>query len=97
MTVQVIPVAQAPSQSFDIQLGSQNCTINIYQKSTGLFFDLFIDQLPIVQTVLCLNFVSLIREQYLGFIGQLAFVDTVSDSDPVYTGLGTQYLLIYQT
>jgi len=97
MTIQFIPISAVPSQTFTIQLGTQNCKINLNQKSTGLFFDLFINGNPIVQSMICLNLVGLIRESYLGFVGQLAFTDMQGTSDPYYTGLGSQYLLIYQS
>ncbi len=97
MTIQFIPISAVPSQTFTIQLGTQNCTINLNQKSTGLFFDLFIDGSPIVQSMICLNLVGLVREAYLGFIGQLAFIDMQGTSDPYYTGLGSQYLMIYKS
>ena len=76
MTIQFIPISAVPSQTFTIQLGTQNCTINLNQKSTGLFFDLFIDG---------------------SSIGQLAFIDMQGTSDPYYTGLGSQYLMIYKS
>lgn len=97
MTIQVIPITPVAAQSFTIQLNSQNCAISLYQKSTGLFFDLAIDGNPIVTTMICLNLVGLIRESYLGFNGQLAFVDTQGNSDPDYTGLGSRYQLVYQS
>lgn len=93
--IQVIPITAAASQSFTIQLGSQNCAINIYQKSTGLYFDLAINNNPCVNTVLCLNLVGLVREVYYGFSGQLCFVDTQGTSDPTYDGLGARYQLVY--
>ena len=37
MTIQFIPISAVPAQTFTIQLNSQNCMINIYQKNTGLF------------------------------------------------------------
>jgi hypothetical protein len=96
MTTLFIPIGAVPSQSFTIQLNNQNCTINLKQKNTGLYFDLFIDENPIVQSMLCLNLVGLVREAYLGFVGQLAFWDTQGTSDPYYDGLGSRYQLVYQ-
>lgn len=93
---QIIPITNVPSQSFSVQLGSQNCSINIYQKNTGLYFDLFINNFNIVQTMICLNLVGLVRESYQGFTGQLFFFDTKGTSDPSYQGLGTRYLLVYK-
>lgn len=96
MTIQFIPISAVASQTFTIQLNGQNCLINLYQKNTGLFFDLYINDAPCVTTVLCLNLVGLVRETYYGFVGQLAFVDTQGTSDPYYTGLGDRYQLVYQ-
>lgn len=95
MTTLYIPISAVASQSFTIQLGGQNCAINIYQLSTGLFFDLAVNGSDIVNTMICLNLVGLVREEYLGFIGQLAFVDTQGTDDPTYDGLGTRFQLVY--
>lgn len=97
MTIQIIPIAAVPSQSFTIQLNGQSCAINIYQLETGLYFDLTVNNQNIVNTMICLNLVGLVREEYLGFVGQLAFVDTKGTSDPTYDELGTRYQLIYQS
>ena len=97
MTIQIIPITNVPYQTFTIQLGNQNCAINIYQLSTGLFFDLSVDNNSIVNSMICLNLVGLVRESYLGFIGQLAFVDTQGTNDPEYSGLGTRYQLVYES
>lgn len=95
--MQVIPLKAVPAQTFTIQLGTQNCEINLYQKNTGLFFDLTVNEIRKVTSMLCLDRVALIREAYLGFIGELAFIDTQGTSDPYYTGLGSQYILVYYT
>ena len=97
MTIQTIPITPVPAQSFTIQLSGQNCLINLYQKNTGLYFDLSLDSGTIVQSMICLNLVGLVREAYLGFSGQLAFIDTQGISDPTYDGLGSRYQLVYQS
>ena len=95
--MQIIPLTPVASQNFTIQLSNQNCEINLNQKSTGLFFDLFIDGNPIVQSMLCLNRVGLVAEAYLGFTGQLVFIDTQGTDDPSYQSLGSRFLLTYWT
>ena len=95
--MQILPLSAVPSQTFSVQLSNQNCLINLYQKNTGLYFDLFINNNPVIQSMLCLNEVGLVRESYLGFVGQLVFVDTQGSSDPTYDGLGSRYLLTYWT
>ena len=93
-----IPLLAVPSQTSNLQLTGQNCTINVYQKYTGLFFDLLVNSSLVIGGVLCLNEVLLVRSAYLGFAGDFAFYDNTNDNDdPVYTGLGTQFSLIYLT
>ena len=94
---QSIALSQVPSQTLTIQLGTQQCTINVYQKSTGLYLDLKVAGTQILNTMLCLDRVALIRESYLGFIGQLFFVDTQGTDDPYYTGFGTRFILVYSS
>jgi len=93
--IETIPITAVPAQTFTIQLGTQSCLINLYQKNTGLFFDMTVNNTPCVNSVICLNLVGLVREAYYGFTGQLAFVDTQGTSDPTYDGLGTRYQLVY--
>jgi len=95
--MQIVPLTPVASQTFTVQLNAQNCVINLYQKSTGLFIDLTADGNVIVDTMLCLNAVGIVRELYLGFDGQLVFIDTQGNNDPDYTGLGSRYILTYWT
>lgn len=97
MAFQVIPITAVPSQNFTILLGTQNCALNIYQLSTGLYCDIVVDQNTIVTAMICLNLVGLVREAYLGFSGQLFFYDTEGTDDPYYTGLGSRFQLVYQS
>jgi len=97
MTIQIVPITAVAAQTFTVQLGGQNCEITLYQKSNGLYFDMTVNNNACVNTVLCLNLVGLVREAYYGFVGQLAFVDTQGTTDPYYTGLGSRYLLVYQS
>jgi uncharacterized protein DUF6983 len=93
--VQVIPLLAVPSQTFTITLDGQACQINVYQKLYGLFLDLYLSGTLILSGVLCENVNRIVRNSYFGFIGDLAFLDNQGATDPVYTGLGTRYSLIY--
>jgi hypothetical protein len=90
-----IPLQATPAQSLSAVLGGQNCQINVYQKSTGLFLDLSVSNSPIIAATICLDRVRLVREPYLGFIGDLVFADTQGTADPVYTDLGSRFILLY--
>lgn len=91
----IIPLTATPSQVVSVILGDQNCQITVEQKGDYLYLSLSINNSPIAVGIICRDRVALVRYPYLGFVGQLAFFDTMGDSDPVYTGLGSQYLLAY--
>lgn len=84
-----------PSQAFTATLSGQRCYVEIYQKSTGLFLDLTVNGYPVLSGQLCLANVLLVRLAYLGFVGDLVFVDTLGTQDPTYDGLGSRYALVY--
>lgn len=93
--MKTIPLQAVPSQTLDTQLANQNCTINVYQKTSGLFLDLYINNVTVRTATICRDRVKLIRDEYLGFAGDLAFVDTQGLDDPDYTGLGGRFVLMY--
>lgn len=93
--MQQIPITATPSQKLTVLLGGQQCQISVYQKSTGVFLDLSVNNAPIVTAIICLDRVKLVRYAYLGFIGDLSFIDTQGTSDPDYSGFGSRYQLLY--
>lgn len=90
-----IPVQAIPNQTLQVQLAGQNCTLNLYQTTFGLFMDVLVGSSSIANAVIAENLNRIVRYLYLGFIGDFIFEDTQGTSDPVYTGLGTRYKLIY--
>lgn len=90
-----IPLLAEPSQTLTTTIGGQYCEISVYTLTTGLYLDLSINGTAIIQGALCLNTVQLVGQTYLGFVGDLMFMDTQGSSDPDYTGLGSRFLLIY--
>ncbi|HHS9880596.1 TPA: phage baseplate plug family protein [Klebsiella aerogenes] len=93
--MQEISLQARTSQIFTVDLNGQNCQIRIIQRSTGVYLDLYVNNAPIVQGVICLNALKLIRYSYLGFSGDLVFVDTQGDADPAYDELGSRFKLYY--
>lgn len=92
---QVIPLINVPYQVFSVTLANQRCKITLYQKAEGLFLDLAVGTTQIVTSMICRDRVKLLRYPYLGFIGNLAFIDTQGTNDPEYTGFGSRYKLSY--
>lgn len=93
--MQIVPLSAVPSQTVTVILNSQECIIHVYQRSTGLYLDLTVAGTLVLVGVICQNGNLLVINSYLGFVGDLAFIDTLGASDPVYSGLGAQYLLAY--
>ena len=90
-----VPLRPRPAQRMTVNLANQLCTIKVYQRSTGLYLDLYVDAALIVGGALCQHGNPLVRDGYLGFAGDLAFFDTQGAADPVYTGLGSRWVLNY--
>ena len=98
----IIPLEAVPSQQFSISLAGQNCTLSVYQKTTGVYLDLLLNGVAVAVTVRCLNCARLLADrQYAGFVGDFMFVDLsvqtdpLSGEDPAYTGFGSQFQLWY--
>lgn len=91
----IIPTRAVPSQIVNVTLGGQSCRLDIRQRATGLFIDVYVNDAVIVAGVLCLNLNRIVRSVYLGFIGDLAFVDAAGNADPDYALLGSRYFLAY--
>jgi hypothetical protein len=91
----VIPTNAVPNQTLSVNLAGQSCRINVYQKTTGLFVDLYVNDALIIGGVLGLNTVLIVRDGYFGFIGDLTFLDSQGLDDPISTGLGGRWSLVY--
>lgn len=91
----IIPLQAVPNQVVNVQLAGQPCTINVYQLVGGLFIDLLVNGQLVIGGVICQNLNRIVRDLYLGFIGDLTFIDNQGASDPIYTGLAARFSLAY--
>jgi hypothetical protein len=91
----IIPLLAVPNQTASVLLAGQNCQINIYQKTYGLYMDLLVDQSPIFTGVVCEDRNLIKRYASIPFSGDFAFVDLRGAQDPEYAGLGSRYYLAY--
>jgi len=90
-----VPIQATPSQVVNIALGGQACTLNVYAKSAGVFMDVYVSGSLIIGGAICQNFNRIVRDAYLGFVGDFSWWDTQGSSDPTYDGFGTRYVLTY--
>lgn len=95
--MQTITLQPIKAQQLNVSLGGQDCRIRLVQRTTGLFMDVALNGLWIVQGVICLNCNKLVRYSHLGFKGELFFSDVVGSNDPIYDELGSRFVLFYAT
>src|SRR4051812_5467075 len=95
MTVEVVPLKPLVSQTLSVRLGDQPCTLHIYEVTTGLFIDVLVNDAAVVSGVAALHGVRIVRDTYLGFVGDLAFIDTQGSDEPEASGLGSRWILVY--
>lgn len=94
----VVPLQPIPNQTLQVQLNGQACTLDIFQYAYGLFMSVYVGNNLVIASVICENFVRIVRDAYLGFSGDFIFLDMQGAEDPVYTGLGgasARFQLIY--
>lgn len=95
MSAVLVPVQALASQSLQVYLGGQNVTLVIYQRRYGLFVDLYLDNAIVRRGMEALNLVKIVRDPYLGFIGNLYFYDLEGTDNPSSALLGSRFVLLY--
>ena len=94
--ISFIPVQAIPNQRFQIVLNDQNCTIHLFQRGEYIYMDLTCNGVEIRTGAICLPNISLVQYPTPDFDGMLFFTDTTNhDEPPVYSGLGTRWLLCF--
>lgn len=95
----IVPLQAVPAQTVQTTLDSQSVQLYVYQRRYGLFIDVTVNNVLEIGGVICQNLNRIIRSAYLnmnaGFAGDFIFNDTQGTTDPVYTGLGARYQLLY--
>jgi hypothetical protein len=96
MTIASIPLIAAPAQTLATSLGRQYVRINLYFRAyTGLLCDVLVSDELIIGGVACHDRNRIVRDAWLGFTGDLSFVDQRGHNDPDWRELGSRYLLLW--
>lgn len=90
-----ISIEPVKSQTISVDLAGQQCSIRLIQRETFLYMDLTVNGNPIMQGVPCLYGNKMVRYKYLGFLGDLVFIDNAGEINPNYEGLGDRHILYY--
>lgn len=92
----IVPLQAVPNQTLQISLDQQSIQIDVRQYDYGLFMDVSLAGVAVCSGILCENLNPIVRAAYSGFVGDFVFYDTSGDgADPIYTGLGSQFQLVY--
>jgi hypothetical protein len=91
----LIPTRALPNQTEQVQLGDQAVTISLRQERFGLYADVYLAGVLVAGGVLCQCLNRIVRAPYTGFVGDLIFADLQGSDDPIYTGLGSRFVLLY--
>lgn len=93
--MQTIPVLAVKSQKLTVELNGQSIRLNIYQLTTGLFMDVYLNDTAIVTGVICQHGNNVVRDTYRGLVGDFAWFDTEGTDDPYYARIGSRWTLNY--
>lgn len=93
----VVPTQPLPNQVLQVQLNGQAVEVQIFQFAYGLFVTVLLNGTIVTASVSAYDRNRLIRYSYLGFIGDLSFIDSQGTDNPVYDQLGTRFQLAYLT
>lgn len=93
--MKIIPLIPIQDQQLAIILDNQNCTIRVYQRKEFMYFDLYLDEIPIVQGARCVY--GMWQLQYTNaFKGNFIWVNS-SYEDPNYMKFSESNFLAFIT
>ena len=91
-----VPLYPVPSQTLSVILANQNVNLSVYAENTGLFIDVELDNQVIALSRVLEDGARVLQDcQYKDFVGDFVIVDTQGELNPIYTGLGTRWQLVY--
>jgi hypothetical protein len=66
-----------------------------YALDLPVFIEVYVNDALLIGSTLCPNAVTVVRNGYWGFAGDVAFLDTQGSEDPITSGLGSRWVLGY--
>lgn len=90
-----IPLLAVPSQTLALVLEGRACTLDLRTMGARLFCNMDVDGAVAWRGAVCLDRVDIRPAAGHGLPGTLFFVDALGTSEPVWTGLGDRFALVY--
>lgn len=96
MTIQTVPLAATPNQTFSVVLNDRDVGITVRSLAGQVYVDVVADGVAICAGQIARDRVTLTpRATYLGLPDvSLVFADLRGTSDPVWQDFGTRYVLL---
>lgn len=91
----VVPLVATKNQSLTVYLGGQSVRIDVQQRRTGVYLNIYLNDVRKVAGALALTNTYIVRADYLGLPGDFAFIDLQGSDDPNYAGFGSRWFLVY--
>lgn len=91
----IIKLTDVPSQTFQVVLGNQNCTISLYQREKRMYMDLIANDVPICAGAICVNGTEIVQYATPSFDGTLHFYDIRGQEAPQWTALVDRFAFLY--
>lgn len=95
MTAYQIPVSTTASQTLNVIISGVIFRLDIYQRSTGLYMNVWVSGTQVVAGAICQNLNPVMHADYLDLGGDFVWVDTQGYDDPTYDELGSRYVLTF--
>ena len=90
-----IKLQPIPSQQLNVSLGTQKCTIKIYQRDDNVYCDVQVNKDTVFSGALCSLRQNIVPIFASSFIGQLMFLDLQGSEEPDFSGFGDRWRLYY--
>ncbi|MBS4773136.1 MAG: hypothetical protein KHX55_02535 [Proteobacteria bacterium] len=90
-----VPLSPLPSQELSLVLGNQDVTVRVLTHGDYLYLDILKENEPVILGQIIVTGQNILPAGLSDFSGNFQMVDLNGDSDPVYSGLGTQFRLLY--
>lgn len=97
MSFVAIPLQADANQTFDTTLDGASATFTLKTTDYGLFVDVVYNGVQVIAGALARDRIDMNRAKWLGLAQPLWFADLKGTTDPVYSGFGSRYLLLYGT
>ena len=91
----LIPLKPVSNQMATTVLGGQIIRVAVRQLSTGVYLTAWKDDVIVQSSILCVDRVNMMTNNYDSFVGGFVFIDSQGLESPDYTGIGTRWNLFY--